>query len=61
MYHNLSNQDLGSKTTQELKEAFSGIPAGGFCRKIFRKRRTDLFWTILCCKLVELFKNSQVV
>ena len=28
MYHDLSNRDLGSKTTQELKEAFSGIPAG---------------------------------
>ena len=47
--------------TEDGGDAFRGKGKLRFCRKIFRKRRTDLFWTILCCKLVELFKNSQVV
>ena len=31
-----------------------------FCRKRFRERWSDLFWANLCCKTVELFKNSHI-
>ena len=29
----------------------------GFCRKSSRDQCSDLFWTSLCCKIVELFEN----
>ena len=54
----------GSYTPRHLKRYYFKdemvdqlhIADRGFCRKSVRNQQTDLIWTSLCCKAVELFK-----